>query len=141
MWERLAVIDVQVRAGQLRARLTGRDSFAVCWRSSWAWDVPLANIVRVYVRPAKPALGYRSRVQWGPKAVELRRVLAGRPSLWVDIRAEPHQRLALSVDDPEHLAAQIAGTEVPIRVRHGEPGPLNPDDARRLASGEFVRGD
>ena len=54
MWERLAVIDVQVRTGQLRARLTGRDSFAVCWRPSWAGDVPLGNIVQVYVRLSGP---------------------------------------------------------------------------------------
>ena len=132
---------MKVVAGQLRVRLTGWDAYAVCWRSAWAWDVPLSNIVRVYVRPARPALMFRSRVRWGPHADELRRVRAGLPSLWLDIRTETHQRLALSTADPGHLAAQIAGTGVPIRVRHGGPGPLNADDARRLASGEFVRGD
>lgn len=132
---------MQVRAGQLRVRLTGWDAFAVCWRSSWAWDVPLSNIVRIYIRPARPALMVRSRSKWGPRNTELRRVRAGLPSLWLDIRAEQHQRLALSAADAEHLAWQIASTGVPIQVRHYGPGPLNADDARRLASGEFVRGD
>jgi hypothetical protein len=44
------VIDIAVRASQLRVRLTGRDAFAVCWQSSWACDVPVSNIERVRPR-------------------------------------------------------------------------------------------
>jgi len=135
------VIDVRVGGGKLHVGLAGWDAFAVCWRSSWQWEVPVGKIVRVYVRPARPALPLRSRTHWGPKLPELRRVRAGLPSLWVDICAEKHQRLAVSAADAEDLAAQIASTGIPVKIRHGEPGPLSPSDVSRLATGEFSRGD
>ena len=102
------MIDVRVGGGKLHVGLAGWDAFAVCWRSSWQWEVPVGKIVRVYVRPARPALPFKSRSHWGPKLSELRRVRAGLPSLWVDICAEKHQRLAVSAADAEDLAAQIA---------------------------------
>jgi hypothetical protein len=135
------VIDVRVDAGKLHVRLSGWDAFDVCWRRSWQWEVPVSKIVRVYVRPARPAVGIRSRIHWGPRAPELRLVRRGLPSLWVDIRAEKHQRLALSCADAEDLAGQIARAGVPIMVRHGQPGPLSPSDVSHLAAGEFTRGD
>lgn len=46
------VIDVRVDGGNLHVRLAGWDAFAVCWRLSWEWEVPVSKIVRVYVRPA-----------------------------------------------------------------------------------------
>jgi hypothetical protein len=135
------VIDVQVDAGKLHVRLSGWDAFAVgLWRS-WQWEVPVSKIVRVYVRPARPAVSIKSRTHWGPRLPELRRVRRGLPSLWVDISAEKHQRLALSCADAEDLAGQIARAGVPIKVRHGQPGPLSPSDVSRLAAGEFTRGD
>lgn len=135
------MIDVHVAGGMLHVRLSGNDAFAVCWRRSWQWEVPVSKIVRVYVRPARPALGIRSRILWGPHVPELRLVRRGLPSLWVDISAEKHQRLALSCADAEDLAGQIARAGVPVKVRHGQPGPLSPSDVSRLAAGEFTRGD
>jgi hypothetical protein len=134
------VIDVRVDGGKLRVRLAGWDAFAVCWRLSWEWEVPVSKIVRVYVRPARPALPIRSRTRWGPRLPELRRVPSGLPSLWVDICAEKYQRLAVSSAGAEELAGQIARAGVPVKIRHGEPGPLTPSDVSRLASGEFTRG-
>jgi hypothetical protein len=52
-----AVINVQVSNGMLRVRLSGWDAFATCWRRSWEYEVPVSKIARVYVRPAKPAIG------------------------------------------------------------------------------------
>ena len=135
------MIDVQVDAGKLHVRLAGWDAFAVCWRSSWQWEVPVSKVVRVYVRPARPALPIRSRTRWGPRLPELRRVHGGLPSLWVDISAEKHQRLAVSCADAEDLAGQIAGAGVPVKVRQGQPRPLTPGDVARLATGQFTRGD
>ncbi len=135
------VIDVRVDRGKLYVRLTGWDAIDVCWRRSWQWEVPVSKIVRVYVRPARPAVSIRSRTHWGPHAPELRRLHGGLPSLWVDISSEQHQRLALSCADAEDLAGQIARAGVPIKVRHGQPGPLAPSDVSRLAAGEFARGD
>jgi hypothetical protein len=103
--------------------------------------VPVSKIVRVYVRPARPAVGLRSRILWGPRAPELRLVRRGLPSLWVDISAEKHQRMALCCADAEDLAGQIARAGVPLKVRHGQPGPLAPSDVSRLAAGVFTRGD
>jgi hypothetical protein len=134
------VIDVRVDAGKLHVRLTGWDAFAVCWRLSWEWEVPVSKIVRVYVRPARPALPIRSRTRWGPCLPELRRVRSGLPSLWIDICAEKYQRLAVSSAGAEDLAGQIARAGVPVKIRHGEPGPLTPSDVSRLATGEFTRG-
>ena len=122
-------------------RLAGWDAFAVCWRLSWQWEVPVSKIVRVYVRPARPALPVRSRTRWGPRLPELRRVHSGLPSLWVDISAEEYQRLAVSCADAEELAGQIARAGVPVKVRHGQPRPLTPGDVARLASAQFTRGD
>jgi hypothetical protein len=136
-----SVIDVQVDAGKLRVRLSGWDAFDVCWRRSWQWEVPVSKIVRVYVRPARPPVGYRSGIRWGPRVPELRLVRRGLPSLWVDISTEKHQRLALSCADAEDLAGQIARAGIPIKVRHGQPGPLSPSDVSRLAAGVFTRGD
>jgi len=135
------VIEVQVDGGKLRVRLTGWDAFAVGWRRSWQWEVPVSKIVRVYVRPARPALSVRSRTRWGPRVPELRRVRSGLPSLWVDISAEKHQRLAVSAADAEDLAGQIARAGIPLKVRRGQPGPLAPSDVSRLAAGVFTRGD
>lgn len=135
------MIDVRVGTGELHVRLAGWDAFAVCWRFSWQWQVPVSKIVRVYVRPARPALPVKSRTHWGPDLPELRRVRAGLPSLWVDICAEKHQRLAVSCANAEELAGQIARSGIPVKVRHGEPGPLTPGDVSRLATGEFTRGD
>jgi hypothetical protein len=135
------VIEVQVAGGKLRVRLTGWDAFAVGWRRSWQWEVPVSKIVRVYVRPARPALSVRSRTRWGPRVPELRRVRSGLPSLWVDISAEKHQRLAVSAADAEDLAGQIARAGIPLKVRRGQPGPLAPSDVSRLAAGVFTRGD
>ena len=104
----------------------------------WYPGCLLTGIVRVYVRPA---VSIRSRSLWGPRVPVLRRIHSGLPSLWVDIRAEKHQRLALSCADAEDLAGQIARAGVPIKVRHGQPGPLSPGDVSRLAAGEFTRGD
>jgi hypothetical protein len=120
--------------------LAGWDAFAVCWRLSWEWEVPVSKIVRVYVRPARPALPIRSRTRWGPRLPELRRVPSGLPSLWVDICAEKYQRLTVSSAGAEELAGQIARAGVPVKIRHGEPGPLTPSDVSRLATGEFTRG-
>ena len=135
------MIDVRVEAGKLRVRLAGWDAFAVCWQRSWQWEVPVSKIVRVYVRPARPAISIKSRTHWGPRVPELRRVRSGRPSLWVDISTEKHQRLALSCADAEDLARQIARAGIPLKVRRGEPGPLTPGDVSRLAAGDFTRGD
>ena len=135
------MIDVQVDGGKLHVRLAGWDAFAVCWRFSWQWEVPVSKVVRVYVRPARPALPIRSRTRWGPRLPELRRVHGGLPSLWVDISAEKHQRLAVSCADAEDLAGQIAGAGVPVKVRQGQPRPLTPGDVARLATGQFTRGD
>src|ERR1700723_2680435 len=55
-----AVIDVRVENDQLRVRLTGWDAFSFCWRPSWSYEVPVSKVVRVYVRPARPAVGARS---------------------------------------------------------------------------------
>ena len=136
-----SVIDVRADGGKLRVRLAGWDAFAVCWRFSWQWEVPVSKIVRVYVRPARPALPARSRTQWGPHLPELRRVRARVPSLWVDICAEKHQRLAVSTADAGDLAGQIAREGIPVKIRHGEPGPLTASDVSRLAAGELTRGD
>lgn len=135
------MIDVHTGEGRLHVRLAGWDAFAVCWQLSWQWEVPVSKIVRVYVRPARPALPVKSRTHWGPRLPELRRVRSGLPSLWVDISAEKYQRLALSCADAEDLAGQIARAGVPVKVRHGQPGPLSPGDVSRLAAGEFTRGD
>jgi hypothetical protein len=135
------VIEVRVDGGKLHVRLAGWDAFAVCWRLSWQWEVPVSKIVRVYVRPARPALPIRSRSHWGPRLPELRRVRRGLPSLWVDICGEKYQRLAVSSAGAEELAGQIARAGVPVRVRHGQPGPLAPSDVSRLATGELTRGD
>lgn len=134
------VIDVRVGGGKLHVRLAGWDAFAVCRRLSWEWEVPVSKIVRVYVRPARPALPIRSRTRWGPRLPELRRVHRGLPSLWVDICAERYQRLAVSSAGAEDLAGQIARAGVPVKIRHGEPGQLTPSDVSRLATGEFTRG-
>jgi hypothetical protein len=53
------VISVQVSKGMLRVRLSGWDAFATCWRRSWEYEVPVSKIARVYVRPARPALGIK----------------------------------------------------------------------------------
>ena len=135
------MIDVQVAGRTLRVRLTGWDAFAFCWRMSWECAVPVSKIVRVYVRPARPALPIKSRSHWGPRLPELRRVRAGRPSLWVDIRSEKYQRLAFSAANAEQLAEQIARAGFPITVGHGEPSPLTAGDVAHLAVGEFTRGD
>jgi hypothetical protein len=82
------VINVQVSNGMLRVRLSGWDAFATCWRRSWEYEVPVGKIARVYVRPAKPAIGIKSRTAWGPRSPELRRIRARRPSLWVDLSGE-----------------------------------------------------
>jgi hypothetical protein len=130
-----------VEGGKLRVRLAGWDAFACCWRFSWECEVPVSKIVRVCVRPARPALPLKSRTQWGPRLPEFRRVRAGRPSLWVDVRGEKYQRLAVSAADAEDLAGRIARDGAPIEVRHGAPGPLTASDAARLAADEFTRGD
>jgi hypothetical protein len=103
--------------------------------------VPLGNVVRVYVRPARPALPMRSRAQWGPRLPEIRWVHAGRPSLWIDVRSEKYQRLAVSAADAEDLAWRIARDGISIKVRHGQPGPLSANDVARLAAGEFTWGE
>ncbi len=135
------MIDVRVDGGKLHVRLAGWDPFAVCWRFSWQWEVPVSKVVRVYVRPARPALPVRSRTHWGPQLPELRRVRARLPSLWVDICADKHQRLAVSSADAEDLAGQIARDGIPVKIRHSEPGPLTPSEVSRLATGQFIRGD
>ena len=61
------MISVQVSKGMLRVRLSGWDAFATCWRRSWEYEVPVGKIARVYVRPAKPAIGIKSRTAWGPR--------------------------------------------------------------------------
>jgi hypothetical protein len=40
--------------------LTGWDAFLFCWRLSWSYEVPVSKIVRVYVRPARTAVGAKS---------------------------------------------------------------------------------
>ncbi len=134
------MINVRVDGGKLRVRLTGWDAFAFCWRFSWYCEVPTSKIVRVYVRPARPALAIKSRTHWGPHLNEVRRVRAGRTSLWVDVSSAKYQRLAFSATDAEDLAQQIACDGIPIKVRHGEPGSLTDKDIAHLASGEFTRG-
>jgi hypothetical protein len=136
-----AVIDVRVENGQLRVRLTGWDALSFCWRPSWSYEVPVSKVVRVYVRPARPAVGARSATRWGPRAPELRRIRGRRPSLWVDLSRDRYQRLAFSAADAEELATTISMAGRPITVRHGQPGPLTPDDVARLAAGELARGD
>ena len=135
------MIDVRVENDQLRVRLTGWDAFSFCWRPSWSHEVPVSKVVRVYVRPARPAVGARSATRWGPRAPELRRIRGRRPSLWVDLSRDRYQRLAFSAADAEDLATTISMAGRPITVRHGQPGPLTPDDVARLAAGELARGD
>lgn len=65
------MIDVRRGGGELQVRLAGWDAFAVCWRFSRQWQVPVSKIVRVYVRPARPALPVKSRTHWGPTMPEL----------------------------------------------------------------------
>ena len=86
------MIDVRVDGGKLHVRLAGWDAFAVCWRRSWQWEVPVSKIVRVYVRPARPGQRCPSGAAptGGPRLPELRRVRSGLPSLWVDICAEKY---------------------------------------------------
>ena len=132
-----AVIDVQVENDRLRVRLTGWDAFSFCWRPSWSHEVPVSKVVR----PARPAAGARSATRWGPRAPELRRIRGRRPSLWVDLSRDRYQRLAFSAADAEDLATTISTAGRPITVRHGQPGPLTPDDVARLAAGGLVRGD
>jgi hypothetical protein len=136
-----AVIDVRVENDQLRVRLTGWDAFSFCWRPSWSYEVPVSKVVRVYVRPARPAVGARSATRWGPRAPELRRIRGRRPSLWVDLSRDRYRRLAFSAADAEELATTISMAGRPITVRHGQPGPLTPDDVARLAAGGLARGD
>ncbi|HEY5351112.1 MAG TPA: hypothetical protein VIK57_01525 [Streptosporangiaceae bacterium] len=135
------MIDVRVENGQLSVRLSGWDALSFCWRPSWFYKVPASKIVRVYVRPARPAMEARNATLWGPRAPELRRIRGRRPSLWVDLSADRYQRLAFSAADAGELAAIIGEVGRPIKVRHGQPGPLTPDDVTRLASGELARGD
>ena len=135
------MINVQVSNGMLRVRLSGWDAFATCWRRSWEYEVPVGKIARVYVRPAKPAIGIKSRTAWGPRSPELRRIRARRPSLWVDLSGERLQRLAVSAADAEQVAAQICAAGSPMKVRDGRPGPLTASYISRLAAGELQRGD
>ena len=134
------MIDLRVAAGTLRVRLAGWDAFAFCWRFTWQCEVPVSKIVRVWVRPARPALPLRSRSRWGPHLPELRRVRRGRPSLWVDVSGERFQRLAFSATDAGDLAGRIARDGIPITVRHGQPGALTASDVSHLAAAEFTRG-
>jgi hypothetical protein len=135
------MINVQVSNSMLRVRLSGWDAFATCWRRSWEYEVPVSKIARVYVRPARPAIGIKSRTAWGPRAPEIRRIRARRPSLWVDLSGERLQRLAVSASDAEQLAAQICASGSPMKVRHGSAGALTASDISRLAAGELKRGD
>ena len=121
--------------------LTGWDAFLFCWRLSWSYEVPVSKTVRVYVRPARTAVGAKSATMWGPRASELRRIRGHRPSLWADLSGDRYQRLAFSAANAQDLAAAISAAGRPITVRSGQPGPLTPGDVTRLAAGELARDD
>ena len=132
------MIDVQVRDGQLKIRLTGWDAFMLCSRPSWTHAVPVGQIVRVYAVPPDSApFNVRSRTVGGGHTV--RRVLPREPSLWVDVSRDRYQRLAFSVPDAETLAEELVEAGAARQVRHDHPGPLTADDVARLSSGEFTR--
>jgi hypothetical protein len=47
----------------------------------------------------------------------------------------------VSTADAGDLAGQIVREGIPVKIRHGEPGPLTASDVSRLAAGELTRGD
>jgi hypothetical protein len=106
-----AMISAQLAGDNLEILLTGKDGFSLSWKTRWALQVPLGDVVSATTtgRPfdlARRTLNGPASERRGETGI-LVCAHRGAPTLELEISTPPYRRIVLGVPDPEGTAQVI----------------------------------